>query len=350
MRLVRVQPSRYEVCMKRKLIAAAVLLTAFAFVPRRGDRTKAAPPMQVPTTADAGRIWLIKRTQPAFDRYTDSPTPALQQWMRDRFFRMIVHSPYFDQRTQWYSGGILYIDAYAVYPRLTGGVNIPQDHPEWILRDVYDNPLYIPWGCDASAHTCPQYAGDFTNGDYQQWWVDRARNLLGRATHRGLWIDDVNMDFRVGNGDGRMIYPMDRKTGQPMTQQNWRRYMAEFMEKVRRDLPDVEITHNAIWFAGGGNRDEDEFIRRQIMAADYIDIEHGVNDRGLSGGDGFFSWRSMLDYIDRVNSMGRHVILDGIAAGDPNDVPALEYAACLLLSGDRRRRPPGRRPQRSLTR
>jgi len=42
---------------------------------------------------EAGRVWLIKTSSPAFDQYTNSNSPDIQQWMRDHFTRMLVHSP-----------------------------------------------------------------------------------------------------------------------------------------------------------------------------------------------------------------------------------------------------------------
>ena len=44
--------------------------------------------------------------------------------------------------------------------------------------------------------------------------------------------------------------PIDPRTGQAMTEADWRRYMAEFTEQIRAALPGKEIVHNAIWFAG----------------------------------------------------------------------------------------------------
>src|SRR5512147_94035 len=64
---------------------------------------------------EAGRIRLIKTTTPLFDPYTNSPSSSVQQWIRSRFTRMLVHSPYFDPRTSWYPGSLLYMDLYAVY-------------------------------------------------------------------------------------------------------------------------------------------------------------------------------------------------------------------------------------------
>ncbi len=63
--------------------------------------------------------------------------------------------------------------------------------------------------------------------------------------------------------------------------------MAEFMEQIRRELPGAEIVHNSLWFDG----DSDPYVRRQHDAADLIEIERGINDSGLRGGEGFWSLR-----------------------------------------------------------
>jgi hypothetical protein len=191
--------------------------------------------------------------------------------------------------------------------------------------------LYIPWDCDSQSHTCPQYAADFSRPEFQQWWVDKAKSSLGRGGYKGLWIDDVNFDARISNGDGVPASPIDIHTGQAMTIDDWRRYFAEFLEKIRRDLPGIEIATNSIWYAGGGVRDRDQYIQRQIMASDIITIEHGVNDRGLTGGNGSWSLNALLAYIDRVNAAGKSIILGGIGK-DASGLGSPEYTiACYFL-------------------
>jgi hypothetical protein len=89
--------------------------------------------------------------------------------------------------------------------------------------------------------------------------------------------------------------------------------------------------HNAIWYAGGSQRQANPAVQRQIRAADWIEIEHGVNDSGLTGGNGQWSLRALFDYIDSVHAAGKRVVIDG--AGGQNPTPAsLEYAlACYFL-------------------
>jgi hypothetical protein len=91
-----------------------------------------------------------------------------------------------------------------------------------------------------------------------------------------------------------------------MTLSDWRRYMAEFLEQIRAALPTAEIAHNSIWYAGSTS---DPYVRRQIDAADYINLERGVNDNGLVNGSGRFGFETFLAYVDFIHSRNRSVIL-----------------------------------------
>ena len=263
------------------------------------------------TFADAcladGRVRFFRRTDQSFDSYTQAPTASQQQWMQDRFHRMQVFPPYFDARTAWYPNGLAYQDIYAIYVSSATA----REHPEWILKDSSGKQLYIPWGC--SGGTCPQFAADFSNAAFRRWWIDEAKRRLSKG-YRGLWIDDVNMEFRVGDGNGVFVAPKDQNTGTTMTWENWRRYMAEFTEQIRAELPGYEVLHNSIWYAGpSGVRDADHYIQRQISSADVINIEHGVNDPGLTGGTGSWSLSALHAFIDRVHALGKPVVIDDFA-------------------------------------
>jgi hypothetical protein len=248
-----------------------------------------------------GTVHFVGSANSAFDKFTRHRDPAIGAFLRRHMWRMIVYSPYFDGKTRWYPNGWVYDDAYAVYR----GSPLSARHPEWILRDRSGNPLYIPFAC---AHgTCPQYAADISNPAFRAAWIAGARARLKHG-YRGLFIDDVNMEFRVGNGEEQHVAPIDRATGQPMTYDAWRAYMAQFMDQIRAALPATEIVHNSIWFADSPTRTSDPYIRREILAANYINLERGVNDLASTGGE--LSLNSFLYYVDVVHSLGRGVLLD----------------------------------------
>jgi hypothetical protein len=229
---------------------------------------------------------------------------------------MLTYSPYFDTRLSWYPNGFAYIDSYAIYTSSP----IVSQHPEWILKDAQGNYLYIPWGC--SNGSCPQFAADFSNQAFCQWWIAQAQSLVAIG-YAGLFVDDVNMDFRVGDGTGASVVPFDVNTGAPMTEENWRYYLAQFMSQVRAAFPNTAIIHNSIWYAGPpGIADQDPNIQTQIAAATYLNIEFGVNDPSLTGGNGTWSLNSLLGYIDRLRAVGKGAIIGGVPS-----VPAGEEYA-----------------------
>jgi hypothetical protein len=300
----------------RRIFAFVILAAAAAGIVAALTTSSARRP-------GGGEVHFLGGSSKAFDTYTSGQDPSYGAFLRQHFWRMLVYSPYFDDKTSWYPRGWVYKDAYAIYRSSA----LASEHPEWILRDQAGNPLFIPFAC--SQGVCPQYAADISNPAFLRFWIAGAKAILAHG-YRGLFIDDVNMAFRVSDGHGSATAPVDRATGQPMTYEAWRSYMARFTEQVRGALPHVEIVHNASWLADTPTRTADPYIARQIRAADYINLERGVNDSGLRGDTGSFSLPSLLTYIDAVHGLGRGVVLDGNAI----EQPGIEYslASYFLIS------------------
>jgi hypothetical protein len=261
-----------------------------------------------PASADtAGAVHFVRTAESAFDQFTSNPTPATEEWLSANMWRMIVWSPYFDYKTSWYANGWVYQDAYAIYR----GSARASAHPEWILKDAAGNPLYIPSGC--SGGTCPQYAGDIGDPAFRQAWIEELKAEIAHG-YRGVFIDDVNMDMQVSNGNEEHVAPIDPSTGRPMTEAAWRGYMAHFMQEVRAQLPKIEIVHNVIWFADEHAGTANANIRSETESANYIFLERGANDSGLTGGEGQWSLQALLSYVDQVHALGRGVIMDGTSS------------------------------------
>ena len=241
----------------------------------------------------------MKEANSAFDPYTRSPSGAQAQWMRHHFFRQKTYAPYFDERTGWYPDAWTYKDLYAIYR----GSELEHAQPDWVLRDSDGRRLFIPWGCEAGS--CPQYAGDITNAAFRSHWIEEARGTLAQG-YRGLFVDDVNLEFRVSDGNGVERPPVDPATGQAMTHAAWRRYVADFVEEIRRKLPAVEIAHNPIWFSGHSDAD----TARALLAADYVALERGVSDEGLTQGGGRYGFETLLEHVDWLHGHGKAVIWD----------------------------------------
>jgi F5/8 type C domain/Hypothetical glycosyl hydrolase family 15 len=254
-----------------------------------------------------GAVHFAKAAESDFDVFTSAPTDAQKTWMRAHYDRMRAYSPYFDSRLSWFSNAWAYQDLYAIYRTSS----IATQHPEWILKDSAGDRLYIPFGC--SGGTCPQYAADPGNASFRSWWIQSAAANMAKG-YRGLFVDDVNMDWRVGSGSGASVAPQDPRTGTSMTLADWRRYMAEFTEQIRTALPAKEIVHNAIWFANCGSAADscwsDPYIRRELLAADYIELERGVNDAGITGGLGRYGYETFINRVDWLHAQGRAVVYD----------------------------------------
>jgi hypothetical protein len=287
--------------MRRLLGILAILvlvLVAVAVGSDGGTRHPAKGAAEPRLGSDAGRVRFVKQARPEFDRFTR--TSRFAHWIGRHFWRMSTYSPYFDRRLHWYRDAWVYRDLYAVYR----GSRVAHSHPDWILRDADGRPLYIPFDCGGGS--CPQYAGDPGNPGFRSHWIQGARALL-RHGYRGIFADDVNMLMRVADGDGREVVPIDPRTEQPMTLHDWRSYIASFATEIRRALPRAELVHNVLWFAG----DADPAIRRELAAADLVNIEGGVDDPGLTGGRGQFGLETLLAWIDDRHRQGRGVILGG---------------------------------------
>jgi hypothetical protein len=178
------------------------------------------------------------------------------------------------------------------------------------LHDDRGHLLYITFDCRAG--TCPHYAGDIANPAFRSWWIRDMHSILARGRYLGLWIDDVNMEFRVSDGYGKPLAPVDSATGHSMTWDAWRNYVAGFTEEIRQAFAQSEIVENPIWFAGPQPvRDRDPSIQRQIRTADNINVERGIaSDPNLTGGTGPWSVYAVFDYIDRIHAAGRGVTLE----------------------------------------
>jgi putative glycosyl hydrolase-like family 15 (GHL15) protein len=252
-----------------------------------------------PDGCKPGRVRFVRLHDPSLDAYTADPSTAMQTWFVTHYERMVGYTPSFDSRTSWYPNAWAYKDLYAIYTSST----IATQQPSWILRDADGNPLYIPWGC--SGGSCPQYAADPGNPAFRDNWIGEATRDIVSKGYRGIFVDDVNMAIKVGDGMGQDVLPIDPRTGQPMTIADWRRYVAEFVEAIRAAFPTLEIVHNAVWWFAPQT---DPYVQRQVAACDAYWMERGVAD-----GVDSTSFRGMLDFVDFVHANTRAVVWQNLS-------------------------------------
>ena len=247
---------------------------------------------------DGGQVCLVAVANSSLDQYTQNPSADQQTWMQQHYARMLVYAPYFDARLAWYPNGWAYKDLYAIY---VGGT-VAQQHPEWILRDSSGNLLYIPYAC--AGGSCPQYAADIGNSDFRAFWIGEATTTMA-AGYKGLFEDDCNMRMEVGDGNGHLVVPYDPRLRRLMTDDDWRGYMADFTEAIRQAVPQAELVQNQVYFMAPNG---DPNVSRAQSAANYIWVERGFNDTGITGGQGQFGFETLLSWIDIAHSNGAGVV------------------------------------------
>jgi putative glycosyl hydrolase-like family 15 (GHL15) protein len=264
----------------------------------------AAPAAAPALASEAGQVQFLRNATSEFDPYLTGSTSEQKQWMRDHYHRMRGYAPFFDNHAiDWAPPAFVYRDLYAIYNSPgEDGLDLMQQHPNWVLRDPQGQPLYIDYNCSGS---CPQFAADVGNPQWRQWWIDSVRADLDQG-YAGLHIDDVNMEMKVSDGNGNFARPTDPRTSQPMTDASWRRYVAEFTEQIRDAFPTTEISHNPLWWMSHA----DPYVRRQIDASDYVQLERGFTDGGLVRGSGRWGYETYLAHVDWLHSRGRAVIYE----------------------------------------
>jgi hypothetical protein len=63
-------------------------------------------------------------------------------------------------------------------------------------------------------------------------------------------------------------------------------------------------------------------VQQQLAAADYLNIEHGMIDSGITGGSGSWSYGAMMGYVAAIHQASRQVVIEGFASG----AEELEYS------------------------
>ncbi len=261
------------------------------------------PPPPPPLGTGQGRVRFCEYTSPASDQYTNAPSDATKQWMRDHWDRAIVYANYWDSRLSWYANGWAYVDPSAIY---TSSVEASQ-HPDWILKDAAGNKLKF--------YSDVQYAADIGNPAYVAYRVAQVKALMQRG-YRGVHLDDMNLD--------RIVVPnaIDPRTGQTMTFDNWRLYYAELAEAMRAACPPpFEIVHNALWWADFSNA----YVLRQIKASTLQELERGFADQNYTPAKIEQLWA----WIDKVHALG--VRVNHLASPASTQQAALFNVCCALM-------------------
>jgi alpha-tubulin suppressor-like RCC1 family protein len=268
-----------------------------------GTTVDSPEPFHLPTNAE-GDLQVTIQAKAAIDPWFDAPTASEWQWYNDNYDYILGFVPYWDSRIDDYSELYAYRQSYGINTDPTKD-DRSVTNPEWVLKTANGDPVYIPFGCTPAP--CPIYAGDIGNPAMRADMIARLQSSVVDPGHLGVFLDDVNMLKRWGDENGNDVLPIDTNTGQPMVVSDWRGYMVALVEELREAYPSLITVHNPIWFADSPNFSS-SLIARQLAAADLVVIERGANDAGIVGGTGPFSYRSLLNYVDHLHSLGTNAI------------------------------------------
>jgi hypothetical protein len=299
--------------VRRAVVAAVVVIAA-------GLATVA------PALAEEGRVRFAKPAQADLE---NAGIAENQAFIREHYWRVRSYGSSWSRYLGWFPQTWHYKNAYALYnPRAYPPGHVSEPNPDWILEDADGRKLFIPFDCDG--RDCPQYAADIGNPDWRRHWIQDAKAAVARG-NGGVFIDDVTMWPRVSDGDGDIVEPIDPRTGAPMSELAWARYMADFVAQVRSELPGVEIVHNILWYGSPLEGALSPHIKRQIASADHLEIERGYDD--THPGTSKWSWEACMRYVDYVHSQGKGIVADSYV--DTREGAEYELATSLLVNEGR---------------
>ena len=108
----------------------------------------------------------------------------------------------------------------------SSGLDLAQvrdDHPQWILHDSAGREVHLVGHPD-------QVLLDFGDPDYQASWQEAVGQQLGARGYIGVVVTDARNDLQLSS------VPIDPRTGQPMTDDDRARYLAEALALARGAL------------------------------------------------------------------------------------------------------------------
>jgi hypothetical protein len=112
----------------------------------------------------------------------------------------------------------------------------------------------------------------------------------------------------VSDSTGVLVRPINKRTGQPYTNDEWAADFATFVTELKAALGTRELVCNIVWFKDGGLTNP--YVRDVLQACDIVEIERGFNDSGIVTGDGKYGFDTLLKWIDYAHQSGKGVWLD----------------------------------------
>ena len=194
----------------------------------------------------------------------------------------------------------------------SSGLDLAQvrdDHPQWILHDSAGREVHLVGHPD-------QVLLDFGDPDYQASWQEAVGQQLGARGYIGVVVTDARNDLQLSS------VPMDPRTGQPMTDDDRARYLAEALALARGALKTDGFSLVA------ENEPPTVIDEAQIGSTDAVIAQDGGG--GFAGRRGG-AWDELFAYYQAA--VARHVGAWVTDAGAADTRRVFGLASYLLVSG-----------------
>lgn len=256
-----------------------------------------ANPLAIDNVAQfAGKVRLVRSDSADFNSFSSSLDSAVQQSINSLFQRLLVFSPGFDSKLNWYNRGWVFTSLNGIPASELSSENDP-----FILRDSAGNRLYIEPNV---------YAANVLDSNFRSYWLNKVRALISKG-YKGIFINDVKLKFAAVNSSGTGTSAVHN--GLEISAQQWQSGVAIFAEEIAFNFPGAEIVHNSDWSADSANDFSSDAQTRLINSARIQYMAGGIREAGITAGTlGLNTIVQHKKYIDRVHTLKKSIVLGGV--------------------------------------
>lgn len=245
-------------------------------------------------------------------------------------------TPQWDRHKNWR------LDSYG-YLNLFSETNSP-----WAVHqnDSDSASLWLPFD-QLPNGTYARRSMDLRSSAYRDGFIAECRRILDNGA-KGIFVDDVNVDIeRMFKRTGGGAPLTDFSTGAYYTgtggRIGWAALVGDFLHAVTAAVktthPNAKFIFNPFWSQLHPDRWNDPRLGHMVDACDWVIIEHGFSDGGLTGDEGIiapaphFAMRSVLLWLDFVHARGKNFIIY-TGTNEGSAYAAYEMAAFLAKRED----------------
>jgi hypothetical protein len=194
--------------------------------------------------------------------------------------------------------------SFRILAYMNGAFSKPQDAPSmpdsWFLKDANGQRITsVKWG---------NFYMDPANPGWRSWVAQRCSDWTSLSGFDGCVLDDLGAgNMLSGNLSG---YPIDPRTGQPMTSDDWIGYVAGLGAQVKDANPRILVTVNGL--NNGPRFFGKNVVSKRLLASVDAAIAEGFLRNEYGPLDTFRSetdWKAEVDMLVEAGNMGKSVIV-----------------------------------------